>query len=140
MTDPHPTPRPLDGRTREALLRLMMGGGSLQAACGRLGVEIDDVRAAADEDPRLAQRLRRCRTSMADNVLSRMYLVAMDGSVPAASLFLKHVPPKDAESSDAPEDDLHDADHAKLRQTLAELDDVCRRLEIGDPPAPGAAG
>lgn len=131
----------LDEATCEAVIALLDGGGSMQAACLRVGVSAELFEAAARADPELGRRVRRCRVRQANNVLARLYVAAMEGHVPAMSLFLKHVPPglPGEELSDEPDDDLSGLSRDELEALLLRLTAECERIAGGRPSPPAAS-
>ena len=130
----------MDEATFRAALSSVRRGASLQAACGSLGLEVEDFLEAAVEDGAALSHLRLSKGLLSGNVLARVYAAAMEGSVPAMSLYLKHAPPADeAVEPGDPQDDLDRRRRDELEADLRRVDGELRRIAEGRPPGEAAA-
>jgi hypothetical protein len=86
-------PPPLGGDDRAAVLDVLLRGGSPQAACQRLGLDVAAFCKAADEDAGFRRRLRHVRELMTHNIVATVYAAAMKGTPAAQALWLRMFPP-----------------------------------------------
>ena len=116
------------------VLELLLRGGSPQAACLRLGLELHDYCRTVDEDPVFRRRLRTIREVMTQNVIAVVYAAAMKGTPAAQTLWLRLFYAPSAEEADAGEpmspsgtpDDYADHTLDSLRRTLGAYDEARR--------------
>lgn len=78
---------------QEMVLQLLVRGASPAVACQQLGVSTLGFNRSAANDDRFRARLDAVRVTLSQNVAAAVYREAMQGSVPAQTLWLKSCPP-----------------------------------------------
>lgn len=127
-----PGPRLLTGDEQGDVIDLLLRGGSPQAVCQRLDLDLHDYCRTVDEDPAFRRQLQTIREVMTQNVIAVVYAGAMKGTPAAQSLWLRlFFAPSvaDADESMPPTEtpDVY-ADHTldSLRRTLEAYDEARR--------------
>jgi hypothetical protein len=122
----------------------MLRGASPASACAQLGLAVDEFHHWL-ADSAFRGRLELAQHLLSRNVAAALYRSAMEGSVPAQSFYLKHLPPPEWPASTAarPDDNLDllsdDELSARCRALGIDLPDA----DVGgggapvDPPQPG---
>jgi hypothetical protein len=85
--------RQLSAAQQQRYLHLLTRGASPAAACLQLGISVLDVEQTIEHNPIFQQRVRQAKVLLSQNVAAALYRSAMEGSVPAQTLFLKNQPP-----------------------------------------------
>lgn len=133
-------PPALDAGDRRLLIDLLRRGGSPQAACRKLGVDVAAFFRAAEEDDGFRRQLRHMREQLTENVASIVYQAAMKGTPAAQALWLRTFPPATyadpnthTPSSPEPTDDFASLPAEALHLQLSAI-----RLAAADSPEPAA--
>ncbi|HEX6985995.1 MAG TPA: hypothetical protein VF170_11495, partial [Planctomycetaceae bacterium] len=116
-------PPPLGGGDRAAVIDVLLRGGSPQAACRSLRLDLRAFDRAADEDAEFRRRLRHARRQMTENVVSVVYQAAVKGTPAAQALWLRTFPP------DAYADPSEPEPTAEPRDAFQELSEDAAALQ-----------
>ncbi len=121
-------------------LHLLRQGASPAGACGRLGLDLDAVQRTLDDDPAFREQCEAIQQQLSQNVATRLYHSAMEGSVSAQTCYLRNVPPPEwhhAVGVATSDDDLEQlSDEELLERVHATCIDLPPEVAADlDPPA-----
>lgn len=80
---------------QELVLEVLLRGGSVAGAAGQAEVSVHEVYRWLEEDETFAHRYRNVMRALDQNVIAKIYQEAMQGSLPALSLWVKEREPVD---------------------------------------------
>ncbi|WP_459555312.1 hypothetical protein [Lacunimicrobium album] len=80
---------------QELVLEVLLRGGSVAIAAGQAEVSVHEVYRWLEEDEAFARRYRNVMRALDQNVIAKIYQEAMQGSLPALSLWVKEREPVD---------------------------------------------
>jgi hypothetical protein len=104
--------RQLSAIQQQRYLHLLTRGASPLAACVQLGISVLDVEQTVQHCAIFQQRVRQAHVLLSQNVAAALYRSAMEGSVPAQTLYLKNQPPPDWQT--AASDESNDNPYNKM--------------------------
>lgn len=80
---------------QQHVLDVLLRGGSVAVAAGQVEVSIDEIYEWLEQDEAFARRYRNVLRALDQNVIAKLYQEAMQGSLPAMSLWVKEREPVD---------------------------------------------